>query len=121
MGRKVNEKKELPPFRKLLKETQIHNWINSSLCVCVCVFVCVCVCVCVCIFLGPHAWYTEVPRLGVKSEVSLPAYTTAIAMQDPILICKLYHSFQKGWMFNPLSEAKDQTSILVDISWNHDC
>ena len=32
--------------------------------------------VCVC-FLGPHPWHMEVPRLGVKLELQLPAYTTA--------------------------------------------
>ena len=29
------------------------------------------------VFLGPHLWHTEVPRIGVKSELQLPAYTTA--------------------------------------------
>ena len=33
--------------------------------------------------LGPHLWHMEVPRLGVESELQLPAYTTATAMQDP--------------------------------------
>ena len=45
-------------------------------------FVCVCLCVCVFVgvrvcFLGPHLGHIEVPRLGVKSELQLPAYTTA--------------------------------------------
>ena len=35
------------------------------------------------VFLGLHAWHTEVPRLGVKSERQLLAYTTATAMSDP--------------------------------------
>ena len=26
-----------------------------------------------CIFLGPHPWQYEVPRLGVESELQLPA------------------------------------------------
>ena len=26
------------------------------------------------IFLGPHPWHMEVPRLGVQSELLLPAY-----------------------------------------------
>ena len=36
-------------------------------------------------FLGPYLWHMEVPRLGVKSDLQLPAYTTATAtaMQDP--------------------------------------
>ena len=33
-------------------------------------------------FLGLHPWHMEVPRLGVKSELQLPAYTTATATQD---------------------------------------
>ena len=31
----------------------------------------------------------EVPRLEVESELQLPAYTTATAMQDPSLNCNL--------------------------------
>ena len=31
--------------------------------------------------LGPHLRHLEVPRLGVKSELQLPSYTTATAMQ----------------------------------------
>ena len=34
----------------------------------------------------------EVPRLGVKSELQLPAYTTAPEMPDPSHICDLHHS-----------------------------
>ena len=34
-------------------------------------------------FLGLHLWHMEVPRLGVESELQLPTYTTATAMQDP--------------------------------------
>ena len=33
-------------------------------------------------FLGPHSWSMEVPRLGVESELQLPAYTRATAMRD---------------------------------------
>ena len=34
----------------------------------------------------------EIPRLGVKSELQLPAYTTATAALDPSCICSLQHS-----------------------------
>ena len=34
------------------------------------------------LFLGPHLQHMEVPRLGVESELYLPAYTTATAIQD---------------------------------------
>ena len=31
------------------------------------------------VFVGPHPWHMEVPRLGVESELQMPAYTTATA------------------------------------------
>ena len=36
-------------------------------------------------FLGQHVWYMEVPRLGVKLELQLQAYTSATAMLDPAI------------------------------------
>ena len=44
-------------------------------------------------FLGPYLWHAEVPRLGVKSELQLLAYTIATAMQDPRCTCALHHSY----------------------------
>ena len=41
-------------------------------------------------FLGPHPRHMEVPRLGVQSELQLPAYTTATATQDPSQVFDLY-------------------------------
>ena len=38
-------------------------------------------------FLGFQVWHMEVPRLGVKLELQLPAYTTATAMPDSSLNC----------------------------------
>ena len=61
----------------------------------------------------------EVPGLGVESELQLPAYTTATAMQDPNLVCDLHHSWQKHWISNPVSKARDQTCILMDTSSIH--
>ena len=46
--------------------------------------------------LGPHLWQTEVPRLGVESE--LPVYTTATATQDPTHVCDLHHSSWQCWI-----------------------
>ena len=39
---------------------------------------------CVCVFLGPHLQHVEVPGLGVKMDLKLPAYTTATATPDPL-------------------------------------
>ena len=41
---------------------------------------------------GVHPQHMQFPRLGVKSEPQLLAYTTATAMPDPNLICELHHS-----------------------------
>ena len=41
------------------------------------------------VFLGTLLWCMEVPRLGVKSELQLPATATATAMPDPSQVCDL--------------------------------
>ena len=58
----------------------------------------------------------EVPRLGVKSKLQLPAYATAMATPDPSCICDPRHSLQQCQILNPLSEARDCAHILMDIS-----
>ena len=54
----------------------------------------------------------EVPRLGVESELQLLAWTTTTATWDPRRIRDL----PTHWIINPLSEARNQTHILMDIS-----
>ena len=66
-------------------------------------------------FVGPHPQYMEVPRLEVHSE--LPVTATAIATPDPSCSCNLHQSLQCHWILNPLREARDQTRILINISW----
>ena len=56
------------------------------------------------VFLGPHPWHMEVPRLGGQI-VSLAA--------------RLYHNSWQPWILNPLSEARDQTFILLGTSRVH--
>ena len=65
----------------------------------------------VCISVLGHM---EVPRLGVKSELQLPVYATAMAMLDLKSICNLHCSLHQHWILNPLSDARDQTCILMD-------
>ena len=46
-------------------------------------------------FLGCTClWHMEVPRLGAKLELQLPAYATATATAtaDPSCVCNLHHS-----------------------------
>ena len=67
----------------------------------------------------------EVPKLGVKSGLQLPAYTTATATPDQSRICDLYHSSwlgrDGGRKLNLLSEARDRTCNLMRPSWFHFC
>ena len=67
--------------------------------------------------LGPHLQHMEVPRLGVKSELRLPAYATAIAMQDPSHVCDLHHTSRQCQILNPPNEAA-ALQILVVLAAN---
>ena len=64
-------------------------------------------------FLGPHVRHMEVPRLGVESELQMPAYATATATRDLSHVCDLHHSSQQSRILNPLSKAKDWTRNLM--------
>ena len=57
----------------------------------------------VCLF-RLHPWHMVVPKLGVESELQLPANTTAMATQD---VNNLRHSSRQHQILNPLSKAKD--------------
>ena len=65
-------------------------------------------------FLGLHPQHMEVPRLGVESELQLPAYATATATPDPSYVCNLHRSSGQCRILNPLSEDREQTLILMD-------
>ena len=61
----------------------------------------------------------ELPRLGVKLELQLPAYATATATQDLSHVCSQHHSSQQHHIPNPLSVDWDRTHILKDTSQIH--
>ena len=82
------------------------------------------------LFVGLRLGHTEVPRLGVESELQLLAYTTATAMQKQLMawatatatwplscFCDLCCSSWQCGILNPLSEAGNGTHILMDTSW----
>jgi len=55
----------------------------------------------------------EVSRLGVESELQLPACTTATATSDLSCMCDVHHSSRQSWILNALSEARDRTPKLI--------
>ena len=54
----------------------------------------------------------DVPRLGVESELQLPAY--AMSTSDPSLIGALHHSSRQHHIPDPPNEARDRTCVLMD-------
>ena len=61
----------------------------------------------------------EIPRLGVESELQQLTYKTATLMQDLSCVCNLHHSSQQHRIPDSLSEARDQTQILMATRWIH--
>ena len=59
----------------------------------------VCMYVCMYVFLGRYLWHMEAPRISIKLELQLLAYTTAIATEDPRCVYDLHHSSQQ--ILNP--------------------
>ena len=55
--------------------------------------------------------HIEVPRLGVQSELQLPAYATATSYLSRV--CNLHLSSQQHQILNPLSEARDRSGNLM--------
>ena len=58
----------------------------------------------VCLFLGPHLWHMEIPRLGIQSELQLPAYATAMPGQSRV--CDLRYSSQQCQILNSLARPR---------------
>ena len=63
--------------------------------------------------LWPHLQHMEVPRLGVESELQLPAYATATATPDLSRIFDLHYSSWQRRILNLLSEARDLNCNLM--------
>ena len=65
--------------------------------------------------------HMDVPRLGIESELQLPAYTTATTMLGPSHICNLHQSAWQHRILNLLSQARDWTPFLMDTSRIYFC
>ena len=61
-------------------------------------------------FLGMHLWHMEVPMLGVKLELQLPAYTIATAVPDPSASAATCPQLTAMLIPNPLSKARDRSN-----------
>ena len=72
-------------------------------------------------FLGLYLRHIEIPRLGVKSELQLPAYTTTSTTPDLSHVCDLHHSSCQCRILHPLSEARNQAWNLRVPSQIHFC
>ena len=66
-----------------------------------------------CLFLVPLLRHMEFPRLGVQSELQLPACATATATWDLSHVCDLQHSSWQYQILNPLSKSRDWTHNLM--------
>ena len=67
-------------------------------------------------FLGWLLGHMEIPRLGIQSELQLPAYTTVTATWDLSCVCSLHCSLWQHRILNPVSEPGMEPSsswILV--------
>ena len=58
----------------------------------------------------------EISRLGLESELQLPAYTSATATPDLSCIFELHCSSWQHQILDPLNEARGQTRILKETS-----
>ena len=76
------------------------------------------ICLFIYLFLGPHPSIWKFPGQG--SNWSCNCWPTPQPQQpatpDPSHICDLYPSSQQCQNLNPLSEARDQTLVLMDAS-----
>ena len=81
-------------------------------------FLIFCFCFCFLFFVFLLCFFRSAPaahgrsRLGLKLELHLPAFTTA--MPDLSHIFNLHYSSQPCWIRNPLSEARHWTCVLMD-------
>ena len=73
----------------------------------------------VCLFrAAPVAYRGSQAMSRIRTVASSPhhSHTTATATPDLSHVCDPHHSSRQHWKLNPLSEARDQTCVLMDTS-----
>ena len=70
------------------------------------------------VLLRPHPLHMETPRLGLESELYLPAKATAT--RNLSHVCNPHQSSWQCQILNLLSKARHQTRILMDTSQGHE-
>ena len=65
------------------------------------------------------SWAAPAAYGGSQARAPLGAVAAGPAPQpqptpDPSRVCDLHHGSRQRWILNPLSEARDQTRVLVD-------
>ena len=67
--------------------------------------------------LETHLWHMEVAWLGAESELQLPSTPQPQQCRMRATSSTYTKAHGNAWSFNPLSEARDQTHVLMDTSW----
>ena len=61
--------------------------------------------------------YAKILPVASPGKLYSPDYARATALLDPTRVFDLHHTSWQCWILNPLSEARDQTHILMMLSW----
>ena len=69
------------------------------------------------LFRAARTAYGSSQASGPIGGAATQADTTATATPDLSCVCDLHHSSRRHWILNSLSEARNQTCILMDTSW----
>ena len=70
-------------------------------------------------FSALHQWHMEVPRLGVESELQLPAYNTATVSPDLSHNCDLHNSSLQCWIIQ-VNQLIGHCDTINDFCFLHE-
>ena len=73
-------------------------------------------CMCDCVTLLCSEKLTEHCKSAIMEKIKI---IKKKPQHEILHICNLHHSSQQCQIFNPLSEARDRTHVLMDAGWVH--